>query len=61
VTAEVLRVHASLSRLVERERRIAAEFTTAHPEVPVVEVPAEPEDVHDLDGLRRVGSALTSS
>ena len=59
VTAEVLRIHANLSRLVERERRIAAEFTTAHPEVPVIEVPAEAEDVHDLDGLRRVGAALT--
>ncbi|MFB9322210.1 ArsA family ATPase [Cryptosporangium minutisporangium] len=58
VTAEVLRLHAGLSRLVERERRIAAGFTTAHPEVPVVEVPAEAEDVHDLDGLRRVGAAL---
>ncbi|EXG79240.1 oxyanion-translocating ATPase [Cryptosporangium arvum DSM 44712] len=59
VTAEVLRMHAGLSRLVERERRIAAGFTTAHPDVPVVEVPAEAEDVHDLDGLRRVGAALT--
>ncbi|MFI5955648.1 ArsA family ATPase [Cryptosporangium sp. NPDC051539] len=59
LTAEVLRLHADLSRLVERERRIAAGFTTAHPDVPVVEVPAEAEDVHDLDGLRRVGSALT--
>ncbi|GAA0263930.1 ArsA family ATPase [Cryptosporangium japonicum] len=58
VTAEVLRMHAGLSRLVERERRIAAGFTTAHPDVPVVEVPAEAEDVHDLDGLRRVGAAL---
>lgn len=59
LTAEVLRIHASLSRLVERERRIAAHFTTAHPDVPVVEVPAEPEDVHDLDGLRRVAAALS--
>ncbi|TQS43791.1 ArsA family ATPase [Cryptosporangium phraense] len=59
VTVEVLRIHADLSRLVEREKRIAAGFTTAHPDVPVVEVPAEAEDVHDLDGLRRVGAALT--
>ncbi|SHN03817.1 ArsA family ATPase [Cryptosporangium aurantiacum] len=61
LTAEVLRIHAGLSRLVERERRIAAGFTTAHPDVPIVEVPAEAEDVHDLDGLRRVGSALAST
>jgi anion-transporting ArsA/GET3 family ATPase len=58
VTASVLRVHAELVQLVTRERRVAARFTSAHPHVAVVEVPAEPEDVHDLDGLRRIGSAL---
>ena len=30
----------------------------AHPEVPIVEVPALSTDVHDLDGLRRIGTAL---
>ncbi|MFD1074273.1 ArsA family ATPase [Longispora fulva] len=54
VTAEVLRVHADLSRRVARERRLADQFTAARPGVPVFEVPAQPEDVHDLDGLRRV-------
>ena len=58
VTAEVLRVHADLVRQVRRERRIAARFRSALPDVPVVEVPAEPEDVHDLDALRRIGAAL---
>jgi len=60
VTAEVLRVHAALVRQVDRERRLAARFAAAHPTVPVAEVPAEPEDVHDLDGLRRVGAALSA-
>jgi anion-transporting ArsA/GET3 family ATPase len=58
VTAGVLRVHADLVQLVARERRVAARFTSAHPQVAVAEVPAEPEDVHDLDGLRRVASSL---
>ena len=58
ITASVLRVHADLVQLVARERRVAARFTSAHPHIPVAEVPAEPEDVHDLDGLRRVGAAL---
>lgn len=58
VTAATLRAHADLMRLVERERRVAARFTSAHPEVAVAEIPAEPEDVHDLDGLRRIGRHL---
>ncbi len=59
-TAEVLRVHAALERQVARERRIADHFFRARPAVPVAEVPALPEDVHDLDGLRRIGAALVT-
>jgi len=55
VTAAALRLHASRMSLGERERRVAGAFTSAHPAVPVLEVPALPEDVHDLAGLRRVG------
>ena len=47
--------------LGERERRVAGSFMSAHPAVPVIEVPALPEDVHDLDGLRRVGEAFAVS
>jgi anion-transporting ArsA/GET3 family ATPase len=60
ITAEALRVHASLVQQGTRERRYAERFTTAHPAVPVVEVPALAEDVHDLDGLRRIGAALAA-
>jgi hypothetical protein len=28
--------------------------------VPVVEVPARAQDVHDLDGLREIGERLTA-
>ena len=38
------------------EQRAAAAFTSTHPAVPVMEIPALPEDVHDLDGLRRLTS-----
>jgi len=44
--------------LGERERRVAGSFMSTHPAVPVIEVPAQPEDVHDLAGLRRVGEAF---
>ena len=57
-TAAALRLHASRMNLGERERRVAGSFMSAHPAVPVVEVPALPEDVHDLAGLRRVGESF---
>ncbi len=58
-TAGVLRVHAERVTTVERQRQLAARFTSAHPDVPVVRVPALPGDVHDLPALRRVGTALS--
>jgi len=56
--AAALTLHAERMRVIERERRMAGRFSTAHPSVPVVQVPAFPTDVHDLDGLRDVGDAL---
>ena len=53
-----LRLHAERMSLGERERRVARAFTSAYPAVPVVEVPALPVDVHDLEGLRRIGESL---
>jgi anion-transporting ArsA/GET3 family ATPase len=55
VAAAVLRVHAERVRLGQREARLADRFTAAHPEVPVVPIPALATDVHDLTGLRSVG------
>jgi anion-transporting ArsA/GET3 family ATPase len=59
VTAAALRLHAERMNLGERERRVAGSFISTHPAVPVIEVPALPEDVHDLAGLRRVGGSFT--
>jgi anion-transporting ArsA/GET3 family ATPase len=56
-----LRLHAESMQLAASERRLAEHFTSAHPLVPVVQVPAQPEDVHDLAGLRAVGSSFLSS
>ena len=58
VTAAALRLHAERMNLGERERRVAGSFISTHPAVPVIEVPALPEDVHDLAGLRRVGGSF---
>ena len=56
--AAALRLHAERMNLGARERRVAGSFISAHPAVPVMEVPALPEDVHDLAGLRRIGEAF---
>ncbi|MGI9092506.1 MAG: ArsA family ATPase [Mycobacteriales bacterium] len=56
--AAVLRVHAERSLVVEGETRLAQRFHAAHPTMPIAVVPALPSDVHDLDGLRSVGTAL---
>jgi len=58
VTAGLLRLHADRMRLAEREARLRERFTAAHPEVPTAVVPALSTDVHDLDGLRQVGTLL---
>ena len=54
-----LRMHAERMQLGKRERRLAVQFTSVHPAVPVVEVAAQPEDVHDLTGLRVIGQCLS--
>ena len=58
LTAAVLRLHADRVALSARERRLQERFSGAHPGVPVVEVAAQPGDVHDLAGLRSVGEDL---
>jgi anion-transporting ArsA/GET3 family ATPase len=58
LTAGLLRLHADRVRLVEREQQLRERFAAAHPHVATVVVPALPGDVHDLDGLRRVGGLL---
>jgi anion-transporting ArsA/GET3 family ATPase len=55
-----LRLHADRMQEAAGQRRVAEHFTAAHPLVPVAEVPAQPDDIHDLDGLRRIGQAFGS-
>ena len=57
-TSELLAVHAERARLSKRESRVAQRFSAAHPRVPTVPVRALTGDVHDLDGLRRIGDLL---
>ncbi len=57
-TAGLLRLHADRVRIVEREAHLRERWATAHPEVATTVVPALATDVHDLDGLRRIGDLL---
>jgi anion-transporting ArsA/GET3 family ATPase len=58
LTVTALRLHADRMQQAAEQRRVAEHFTAAHPLVPVAEVPAQPDDIHDLDGLRRIGCAF---
>jgi len=58
LTVATLRLHADRMQQSAVERRVAEHFTTAHPHVPVAEVPAQPDDVHDLAGLAAVGDSF---
>ncbi|WP_188188688.1 ArsA family ATPase [Nonomuraea sp. SYSU D8015] len=61
LTAAVLRLHAGRMQLTARESREREHFVSAHPTVPVAQVRAMSEDVHDLAGLRQIGELLASS
>jgi anion-transporting ArsA/GET3 family ATPase len=60
LTIAALRLHAERMQTSAAERRFAEHFTNAHPHVPVAEVPAQPDDVHDLAGLGAVGDSFVA-
>lgn len=57
-TAELLDVHAERLATAAREQRERDGFARSHPGVPQVPVTALSTDVHDLEGLRRIGDLL---
>jgi anion-transporting ArsA/GET3 family ATPase len=60
-TAALLRLHAERVAVCARETRLRERFVQAHAEVPVGTVTAFASDVHDLEGLRRIGAELAAS
>lgn len=60
LAAGALRLHAERAQRAARERRLRERFTSAHPGVPVAEVPAKPTDVHDLQALQVVGADIAN-
>jgi anion-transporting ArsA/GET3 family ATPase len=58
LTSRLLMLHAGRLRERERQHHVTERFIGAHPGVPIAEVPALAEDVHDLEGLREIGDLL---
>ncbi|QGN58440.1 ArsA family ATPase [Nostocoides sp. HKS02] len=58
-TEGLLRLHATLAETAARQEGLVSRFTAGHPGIPLVEVPAAAQDIHDLTGLRGIAAALT--
>ena len=59
IAAAALRMHAERMQLANGNGGWPSTSPSAHPAIPVAEVVAQPEDVHDLDGLRVIGTILS--
>jgi anion-transporting ArsA/GET3 family ATPase len=55
-----LRVHAELVQAAAADDRMGKRFTASQPSIPVIRVAALPIDVHDAEGLRRIGDLLAA-
>lgn len=60
LTMSLLELHAERMQLADRQIHLADRFAAAHPGVAVARVTALPGDVHDLDGLRLIGTLIAS-
>jgi anion-transporting ArsA/GET3 family ATPase len=56
--SDLLRIHATLAEQAERQAAEAARFQAEHPHVPIATAATQAADIHDLDGLRRIGDEL---
>jgi anion-transporting ArsA/GET3 family ATPase len=61
LTAGLLRLHAERVKLNRRESRLAERFAASHPGIRLLRLPAQAEDVHDLEGLRAVTAAADAA
>jgi anion-transporting ArsA/GET3 family ATPase len=60
VAAQLLRLQAEAAATAYREGHLERRFSAAHPQVATVHVMALAGDVHDIDGLRRIGELLAA-
>jgi anion-transporting ArsA/GET3 family ATPase len=60
IEIEALQRHASLMRVIQRERLLLDRFSSSRPAVPQTRVQSLPSDVTDLASLRRVAALLSA-
>jgi anion-transporting ArsA/GET3 family ATPase len=56
--AALLHIHADRAEQAARQQAVADRFRSEHPTVPVAIAAAQPADIHDIDGLRRIGDEV---
>ena len=61
LAAAALRLHAERVETRNRELLLRNRLLAVHANLRITEVPALPEDVHDLAGLRGIGVALAGA
>jgi len=61
LTEALLRLHADRMQQVTGDRKRADRFRRGHRGIPIAEIPALADDVHDLDGLRQIGDLLAGT
>lgn len=54
-----LRLHAERMNQASSERRLTERFSAANPLVPVARIAALPDDIHDVAGLREIGTSFS--
>jgi hypothetical protein len=61
LASAVLDIHVQRLAVRAAEVHMRARFDRVHSDLPVVEVPSLPSDVHDVPTLREIGRRLTGT
>ena len=60
LTERILRVHAERMQRIRQETHLTQHFKAGFPHVPIARAAAQATDVHDLNGLRSLGTSLAA-
>jgi hypothetical protein len=60
LSERILRVHAERMQRIRQETHLTQHFTAGFPHVPIARAAAQATDIHDLNGLRTLGTSLAA-
>jgi hypothetical protein len=60
LTERILRVHTERMQRIRQETHLTQHFRAGFPHVPIARAAAQATDVHDLNGLRSLGTSLAA-